>query len=92
MGNMTIHPGKTNVIYVSREIDGVFEIEKRTTNDKGKSWEIEPVTANSTHDNVRPYVPREISKKDKTVVLWMQNKKYVHFTNYDVTIKYRVED
>ncbi len=89
---MTIHPLQTNVIYLSREINGVFEIEKRTTEDGGRSWEIEAITEKSKYDNVRPYVPRGISRKDKTVVLWMENKKYIHFTNYDVAIKYKVED
>jgi len=91
-GNMTIHPARPNVIYLSRQIDGIFEIEQRTTHDGGKSWDIEPITTNSKYDNVRPYIPRLTSARDKTVVLWMENKKYVHFTDYDVAIKYMVKD
>lgn len=91
-GNMTIHPGNPNVIFLSREINDVFEIEKRTTLDGGKSWEIEPITANSKYDNVRPYIPRLTSKNDKAVVLWMENKKYIHYVNYDTAIKYWVLD
>ena len=91
LGNMTLHPTKPNTIYISRQIDGIFEIEKRVTADGGKTWKIEAITSNSKFDNVRPYVPRGTGKKDKTVVLWMQNKKYIHYTNYDVAIKYIVD-
>ncbi len=89
-GNMTIHPARPDVIFLSRQIDGIFEIEKRTTPDGGISWEIEAITAHSAYDNVRPYVPRNTTAKDKTVVIWMENKKYIHYTDYDVSIKYLV--
>jgi hypothetical protein len=89
-GNMTIHPARPNEIYLSRQIDGIFEIEKRTTHDGGNTWEIEAITSHSAYDNVRPYVPRHTSAKDKTVVLWMENKKYIHYTDYDVAMKYVV--
>ncbi len=91
MGNMTLNPNKPNEIYLSREINGVFEIEKRTTTNGGNSWNIEPITQNSTLDNVRPYIPRYQPKDSKTVVLWMENNKYIHYTNYDCSIKYYVE-
>ena len=88
-GNMTLHPGNTNVVYLSREVDGVFEIERRETKDSGKTWEIQPITQNSTYDNVRPYVPRNGSL-DMEVVLWMENQKYVHYTDYQTSIKYYI--
>ncbi len=90
-GNMTIKPSEPNVIYLSRQIKGVFEIEKRTTYDGGKTWKIQAITENSTLDNVRPYVPRGDGTKHNTVVLWMQNKKYIHYTNYDTSIKYWID-
>jgi hypothetical protein len=91
MGNMTFNPNKANEIYLSREINGVFEIEKRTTNDGGKSWKIEAITQNSTLDNVRPFIPRYQPKDAKTVVMWMENNKYIHYTDFDCSIKYIVE-
>ena len=92
MGNMSLHPQNPNIVYLSREINGVFEIEKYETNDGGKNWKITPVTQNSTLDNVRPYVPRNLPKDAKTVVLWMENKKYIHYTNFDTNIKYQIEN
>lgn len=92
MGNMTFNPNKPNEIYVSREVNGTFEIEKFITNNGGSSWQITPITENSTFNNVRPYVPRYQPSNAKTVVLWMENKPYIHYTNYETDIKYFIEN
>jgi len=92
LGNMTVNPNKPNEIYVSREVNEVFEIEKYTTNNDGKNWKITPITSNSKLDNVRPYIPRDQPQNAKTVVLWMENNTYIHYTNYDTGIKYIVEE
>ncbi|NND34410.1 MAG: hypothetical protein HKN76_17630 [Saprospiraceae bacterium] len=91
-GNMTFDPSAPNVIYLSRQIGGRFEIEKRTTEDKGKTWQIYPITTNSTYDQVRPYVPRDRPEKADPVVLWMENKRYVHWTDYNTNIKYWIDE
>lgn len=91
-GGLTIHPLEHNTVYVSKQVNGVFEIEKYVTPDKGMTWEVTAITQNSKYDNVRPVVPRNMSKKDKTMVLWMENEKYIHYTNYKSNIKYIVED
>lgn len=91
-GNLTIHPSQPEVVYLSRQVDGVFEIEKRTTPDQGLSWEVTPITSGSQFDNVRPYVPRYSRNDQPQVVLWMQNKKYVHYTDYDSQILYWVDE
>ena len=90
-GLMTVNPLKLNEIYVSREISGVFEIEKLTTNDRGHSWDSTPITKNSTLDNVRPFVPRNMRKGDNTVVLWMENEYYVHYTDFKSRIKLKLD-
>ncbi|WP_282036000.1 BNR-4 repeat-containing protein [Saccharicrinis aurantiacus] len=89
---LTFHPSKSNTIYLSRDINGVFEIEKRVTKDKGNSWDITPITSNSKYDNVRPIVPKNPEKRDKTVVLWMENEKYIHYSDYKTRVKYMVEN
>lgn len=91
-GNMTLHPAKPNTVYLSRQINGVFEIQKYTTTDGGNSWDTESITANSQFDNVRPYVPRGTPELGKTVVLWMENRQYIHYTDYDAAIKYWIDD
>ncbi|MBN1924428.1 MAG: BNR-4 repeat-containing protein [Prolixibacteraceae bacterium] len=89
-GGMTIHPGNADVVYLSRQVNGVFEIERRETKDSGNSWKIEEITKNSQYDNVRPYIPRGLKAGDNEVVLWMENQKYIHYTNFKTSIKYFV--
>ena len=88
---MSLHPLQPQTLYLARPVEGVFEVEKRTTTDGGKSWEISPITRGSQYDQVRPYVPRNIKKGDPTVLLWMENERYVHYTDYRSRIRYRVE-
>jgi len=92
MGNLTFNPSNPNVVYLSREINGRFEIEKAETKDGGKTWETTPITSNSIYDNVRPVVPQYQPKNSKTIVMWMQNKKYIHYTNFDSSIKYFIDE
>ncbi|MFY0607648.1 MAG: BNR-4 repeat-containing protein [Cyclobacteriaceae bacterium] len=90
-GGMVIHPINQGVVYLSREVNGVFEIEKWSKKGTKGKWKTQALTQNSTFDNVRPYVPRNMKKGDKTVVLWMENEKYIHYTDYKTNIKYIVE-
>lgn len=89
-GGLTLHPGNTNVVYLSREINDVFEIERRETADGGKTWTVEAITQNSEFDNVKPYVPRGLPENKKEIVFWMENYKYIHYTNFDTAIKYYI--
>ncbi len=91
-GGMTVHPDNANVVYLSRQVNGVFEIERWETGDMGNSWESEAITEKSQHDNVRPYVPRGLKDTNKEIVLWMENKKYIHYTNFNTSIKYLIRD
>jgi hypothetical protein len=87
-GGMTLHPKRSNIVFLSRQINDVFEIERWSTDDKGKTWTKKAVTRNSTYDNVRPYVPRGLPHDAPEVVLWMENQRYIHYTDYKTSIKY----
>jgi len=89
---LSIHPSNANVIYLSRLVNGIFEIERWETNDTGKSWESKAITKNSNYDNVRPYIPQGLKKESNEVVLWMEIQKYLHYTKYKTSIKYFIED
>ena len=91
-GGMSLHPGNPNVVYVSREIDGVFEIERMETSDGGKTWKTEPITQHSARDNVRPYVPRGVKAHEPETVFWMENAKYVHYTDFDTAVRYGIRN
>ncbi|MBX3253878.1 MAG: BNR-4 repeat-containing protein [Chitinophagaceae bacterium] len=89
-GGMTLDPQDPSTVYFSHQVNGVFELSKATTGNFGRSWKITPVTRNSKLNNVRPVIPRYKKKSDPTVLLWMQCRKYLHYTNYDADIVYRV--
>lgn len=76
-----------SVVYLSRPVNGVREIERWTTADGGKSWKSEAVTTNSKFDNIRPVVVRDHAT-DGPTALWMNIiGRYVHYTNYRTAIK-----
>ncbi len=91
-GNMTIHPDNPNIIYLSRKVNGVFEIERWETENLGETWKNEAITKNSKYDNVRPFVPRGLKANQNEIVLWMENKKYTHFTKFKSSIKYHFRE
>lgn len=88
-GGLVLDHSNPSVVYLSREINGVFEIEKWSTDDGGKSWESEPVTRNSVLDNVRPFVVRNSKEGDGPHVVWMQNRRYTHYTDYSSFLKWK---
>ena len=87
-GGMSLHPDNCSVVYLSREINDVFEIERWETSDDGKTWETESITRNSKLDNVRPFVPHGLKKNAPEIVLWMENQRYVHYTDFRSSVKY----
>lgn len=89
-GGLTIDPLDPSIIYFSHKIGDVFEISKGQTKNMGATWRIDPITRNSAYDNVRPIVPRYKKKGDNSTLLWMQNKKYIHYTDYDTSILYMI--
>lgn len=89
-GGLTVNPTKLNEVYVSKQVNGVFEIERFTLQQATKTWDIAPITQNSVNDNIRPFFPRGGNAESTPVLLWMNNKKYIHYTNYDTEIKYAV--
>lgn len=80
-GGIVLNHANPSVVYLSKPTDGVFEIEKWTTSDDGKTWKSERITSRSTNNNVcPPVVPREY-KGVRDHVLWM-NGDYVHYIQH----------
>lgn len=86
-GGLALDHEDPNIVYLSVEREGVFEIEKWTTSDGGESWEKEIITKNSSNDNVRPVAIRNAKADNPLQFLWMNNEKYIHYTNYNSTVK-----
>lgn len=89
-GGITLDPADPSTLYFSHRVNGVFELSKATTRNLGKTWKISAITRNSALNNVRPVVPRYKEKSAPTVLLWMQFRRYMHYTDYDSRIAYRV--
>lgn len=85
-GGMAIDHSSPSTLYISRPEKDIFEIEKWSTGDEGKTWSKEAVTSNSLKDNVRPYVVRSAPSGLSGRVQWM-NGDYRHYTDYSTAIK-----
>jgi len=84
---LALDSANPSVVYLTRPVDGVRELEKWTTFDGGKTWQTEPVTSGSTYDNVRPFVVRNHSAGGPTVLWENLSGRYVHYTDYRTSIK-----
>ena len=78
------------IVYLSRLKNKKFEIEKWTTPNKGIDWRVEEITSNSENNNVRPFVIRNYSAQDSLKILWMNAEKYIHYTDYQTSIKMNI--
>ncbi|NPA36147.1 MAG: hypothetical protein GXO47_04785 [Chlorobi bacterium] len=88
-GGIVLDHGNTNVVYISKPVNDVYEIFKYATADSGTHWSSEPVTQHSERDNVRPYVP--VGHTDQFPNLfWMENKMYEHYTKFNSSIKMNI--
>jgi hypothetical protein len=84
-GGIVLDHRDPSTVYLSREKNGVFEIERWRTDDHGKNWRVTDITKNSRFDNVRPFVVRNYA--DSVTVLWMNVRRYLHYTEYQSAIK-----
>ncbi len=83
-GLVALDPNDPGVVYISTDADPLtgapllstadrrvhHELFRGTSSDAGKTWRWEPITANSTVDNLRPTVPRWNDKR--TALVWMR--------------------
>jgi hypothetical protein len=83
-GLAALDPRNPNVAYISTDADPVSgaplvssadgrrhrELYRGTTPDSGATWKWEPLTANSTADNLRPIVPKWADPR--TALVWMR--------------------
>lgn len=88
-GGICIDHENTNEIYLSVKRDSVFEIEKWVYTD-GTNWKAEAITKTSSKDNVRPFAVLNAKKENPLQLLWMQNTKYVHYTDYFTSLKMNI--
>ncbi|MDP6526293.1 MAG: BNR-4 repeat-containing protein [Kiritimatiellia bacterium] len=86
-GGIALDHDDPSIVYLSKPTSGVFEIEKWVRNDADDSWSHRFVTAGSTRNNVRPFVPYGKSS-DSIELIWMCGD-YVSFTDFQTELKMR---
>ncbi len=86
-GGAVLDPNDPRFVYLSRPIDGRFEIERWLTEDGGDTWSHVAITGNSKHDSVRPFVLRGANPNGGPAALWMNLNKYVHYTDFAATLQ-----
>jgi hypothetical protein len=80
-GGMTINHTNPNILYLSIKKEGIFEIEKWTTKNKGLTWIKKEITKNSKKNNVRPYAIKNIPPSNDMQLLWLQIEQYVYYSS-----------
>ncbi|MDR0572521.1 MAG: BNR repeat-containing protein [Tannerella sp.] len=83
-GGIVLDPNNPDVVFLSREINGIFEIEQRTIKE-GDIQIIKTITGSSTSDNIRPYVAAG-KNHGLPVMMWMTGR-YYHYTDYETKLK-----
>ena len=69
-GGISLDHEDPSIVYLSRQVNGVFEVEAWTTRDGGASWSSRPLTAPSVRGNYRPISPRGQTTDDMDII-WM---------------------
>jgi hypothetical protein len=89
-GLVALHPHDPNTVFISTDADPVtgkplisaadgkrhYELFRGETTDGGADWHWQPITANSTVNNLRPLVPKW--KDPRTALVWMRGPSYTH--------------
>ncbi len=89
-GGITLDHENTSVVYLSREVNGIHEVETWRTPNGGGSWRRQAVTSGSSTENVRPISPRGLrSFDDDMSVVWMGGN-YKHYVAYQTDITTRL--
>lgn len=91
-GGVTLDPNDPRFVYLSRPINGRFEIERWFTEDGGDHWSKVAITGNSKHDSVRPFVLKGDNPNGGPAALWFNANHYTHYLDYRGTIQAANED
>jgi hypothetical protein len=90
-GGMIFDSDNPSVVYLSKQVNSVFEIFKYTTPDHGASWTSEAITSNTPAGwvNIRPIVPRN-HKPGYFDVIWMRGT-YTYYAGqqYHTSLVYK---
>jgi len=83
-GGIVINPDDPKQLFLSRQIEGKFEIEQKYLQNNGE-WESAFITSHSEVNNIRPYVVGN-SPDGNPVLMWMSGF-YRHYTEWDTDLR-----
>lgn len=78
-GGISIDKSNVNTVYLSKSVNGVFEIWKYMTIDGGSTWSGTAITTNSKQTNARPVIIRNYGNYAK--VIWWRGP-YITYQNF----------
>jgi hypothetical protein len=76
---VTLDHENTSVVYLSRQVSGIHELDKWTTSDGGTTWDSAAITRGSAKKNTRPCVPRGHKAGENIQLIW----NYGDYTTYN---------
>ena len=84
-GGITLNHEDPSTVYLSRQVNGSFEIEVWTTRDRGATWSWRRLTPLGGRDNYRPISPRG-QRGDDMDIVWMHGA-YPSFTSFHTALR-----
>jgi BNR repeat-containing family member len=85
-GGMTLDHADPSTVFLSRYVNGSFELERWATRDGGHTWSHATVARTHGTDDLRPFVPRG-SAGGPMSLLWLRGH-YGSYTNYRTSIAF----
>jgi hypothetical protein len=85
-GGITLDHSDPSIVYLSKRVNGHWEIERWTTSDGGYRWRHTTIAGRGSADNIRPVVPRGSTGGPMSLV-WLRGR-YNTYTTYRTSIAY----
>lgn len=80
-GGIVLDPLDPRIVYLSRVVNGTFELEQWKTADDGQTWSSLAITSGTAAKDIRPFVPLD-RPADTEMVLWLSGQ----YDHWDATI------
>lgn len=84
-GGLILDHADPSILFLSREVNEIFEIERWQTSNLGVTWSSAPVTSNSVCHQIRPFLTRG-HHGGQALLFWMSGE-YVHYTKYKTSLR-----
>jgi hypothetical protein len=85
-GGIVLDHEDPNTVYLSVKRGAHYEIEMWKAIKGGDAWKVFEITRNSSLDNVRPFAVRNSGTDNPLQLLWIQNRRYVHYTDFESAV------